>query len=156
MTEAADKICQGCGKPVAPFEPRYAGREHNEEYWHYDCWANTSAGAASIALQHELSALPKKLTSPKKQLDAQGGRDGHCPDGFLCNGWRLVRQGGIVRFGHGRHQHEFLVELVGQYVFCEISDWTGIEVTVYPWGLAQRDAPNGRIYPERLADQAKD
>ena len=143
-------VCCGCGKPVEPFEPRYAGREHREEYWHYDCWAKTEAGARSIAFQRQGPDASLKLKSRKAYLDARGGKDEHCPDGFLCNGWRLVRKGGVVLFGHGKHRHQLLEILVGEYVYCEISDWTGMEITVYPRGLSYRDEPNGRIYPESI------
>lgn len=147
-------VCRGCGKPIVPFEPRYAGRERHDEYWHYDCWANTETGARSIELQHRVrEELPPQ--SRKALLDARGGRDEHCPDGFLCNGWRLVRKGGIVLFGHGKHHHEVLESMVGEYVYCEISDWTGVEITVYPFGLAGRDQPDGRICPESLGSRNK-
>lgn len=152
MSNQADDMamtCYGCGAVIEPFTPRYAGRERHDEYWHYDCWVKSEAGARQTEHQHQASerrAMPRKR---KEQLDARGGRDEHCPDGFLCNGWRLVRKGGIVRFGHGTHHHVLLEHMVGEYVYCEIADWTGVEITVYPYGLAGRKKPDGCICPDR-------
>ena len=147
--------CHGCGKTIVPFEPRYAGRERHDEYWHYDCWVNTETGAESIEFQHRIREELPKQHSRKALLDARGGRDEHCPDGFLCNGWRLVRKGGVVLFGHGKHHHVFLEGMVAEYVYCEITDWTGVEITVYPYGLSGRDQPSGIIYPEFIKERSK-
>lgn len=140
-------ICQGCGTGIVPFTPRYAGRERHGEYWHYDCWASTADGSLSIARQNRVREMPK----PRSRKAHIYAKDEHCPDGLLCNGWRLVRHGEIVLFGHRKHQHALLESRVGDYVYCEIADWTGIEITVYPHGLSGRGQPDGCICPEVLA-----
>lgn len=68
-------------------------------------------------------------------------RDVKCPDGFTCYGWRRVNKGGYVRFAHGRHYHEELSGMVGQYVWVTLDDPWALHVNVHPDGALAGATP---------------
>lgn len=60
------------------------------------------------------------------------GHDEKAPDGFICNGWRLIYKGGYVKFGRNKHYHTKFKEWTGKWVFVEASDWLALRVSVWP------------------------
>lgn len=143
----ADDLCAGCSKSIAKGDFCYSGQAHRGILWHFDCWSQRSEGVQARPAPLELTGAKRKL---RALADLRPEPDERAPDGFLVNGWRRVRKGGVVIFHRARHHHEFLEKMVGQYVYCEIKDWTGGELVVYPGGLGKRDRENGRIYTERV------
>lgn len=64
------------------------------------------------------------------------GYDQKCPDGFVTNGWRRVCKGGYVNFQHERRYAPEFADLVGLYVFMEITDYLAIDAHCWddaPW-----------------------
>lgn len=128
--------CPGCGQPVAEGDLRYNGDPDHQ--WHADCHDLPERTAFSRQPGDE------RYVSSKRGRPALGlPRDMRCPDGFLSEGWRLVRKGGVVNFGRDRYQHDALKAYTGQYVLCEFIDGTGTSIWCFPAGRKHRDQPDG-------------
>jgi len=83
--------------------------------------------------------------------------DEKLPDGFVRAGWRKVRKGGIVRFQGQNRRSERLLPYVGAFVFCQIEEMWGLDVSIHPEGFsyeAYRDHMRGKptkvIVPENI------
>jgi hypothetical protein len=57
--------------------------------------------------------------------------DGRAADGFLIEGWRRVRKGGIVKFAGQKFQHESLAAWAGFWVFVTLRDYAAERAIIY-------------------------
>lgn len=62
-------VCAGCESPIAPGEPRWAGREP-DAYWHYGC-----AGRAGLAKPLDGERVAKEASTARAEAMPALGRE---------------------------------------------------------------------------------
>ena len=54
----------------------------------------------------------------------------YASDGGICGDWRKVKTGGRIKFGGSWWQHEKLLDHVGRWVWCEVTEYWHVATRV--------------------------